>query len=71
MPLISSRPTGALYPAGGSPRRSLGSDVRVKIVVFYEHTAGTVLVLRVLHGRGDITAELLARSPGVAPPPRG
>ena len=65
----------AEFPAGGSPRRSLGSDVRVKIVypyvAFYEHTADTVTILRVLHGRRDITASVLARSRGVAPPPRG
>jgi plasmid stabilization system protein ParE len=65
----------AQFPAGGSPRRSLGSDVRVKIVypyvVFYHHTAGTVMVLRVLNGRRDITANLLGRSRGVAPPRRG
>jgi plasmid stabilization system protein ParE len=65
----------AQFPDGGSPRQDLGSDVRIKIVypcvVFYEHTAATVTVLRVLHGHRDITTDLLARSRGVAPPRRG
>ncbi len=65
----------AQFPAGGAPRRSLGSDVRVKIVypyvVFYEDVADTVTILRVLHGHRDITADLLGRSRGVAPPRRG
>jgi toxin ParE1/3/4 len=65
----------AQFPAGGSPRRSLGSDVRVKIVypyvVFYEDAADTVMILRILHGHRDITVDLLARSGGVAPPRRG
>jgi plasmid stabilization system protein ParE len=63
------------FPAGGSPRRSLGSEVRIKIVypyvAFYESAADSVTILRVLHGHRDITAKLLARSRGVAPPPRG
>jgi plasmid stabilization system protein ParE len=49
--------------------------VRAKIVypyvLFYEHSADTVIVLRILHGHRDITAEMLARSRGVAPPRRG
>jgi plasmid stabilization system protein ParE len=59
------------FPEGGPPRRSLGSDARIKIVypyvVIYDHRADTVTVLRVLHGYREITAELLARSRGVAP----
>ena len=59
------------FPAGGPPRRSLGRDARIKIVypyvVFYEYRADTVTILRVLHGHRDVTAELLARSRGVAP----
>src|SRR5690242_20561410 len=65
----------AQFPYAGSSRAELGSDVRIKIVfpyvVFYDHTADTVTILRILHGHRDITAELLARSRGVAPPPRG
>jgi toxin ParE1/3/4 len=65
----------AQFPAGGSPRRSLGPDVRVKIVypyvVFYENAADTVMILRILHGHRDITVDLLGRSRGVAPPRRG
>jgi plasmid stabilization system protein ParE len=59
------------FPGGGPPRRSLGSDARIKIVfpyvIIYDHRADTVTVLRVLHGHRDITVELLARSRGVAP----
>jgi plasmid stabilization system protein ParE len=58
----------AQFPAGGSPRRSLGSNVRVKIaypyVLFYEHSADTVTILRVLHGHRHITADLLGRGRG-------
>ena len=65
----------AQFPDGGSPRRSLGSDVRAKTVypyvAFYEHTADTVTILRVLHGHRDISGDLLARSRGVASPRRG
>ena len=65
----------AQFPYGGSQRRSLGPDVRIKIafpyVVFDEHIADTVTILRILHGRREITADLLARSRGVAPPRRG
>ena len=53
----------AQLPAGGSPRRSLGPNVRAKIVypyvLFYEHVADTVTVLRIPHGHRDITADLL------------
>jgi plasmid stabilization system protein ParE len=59
------------FPEGGSPRRSLGADARIKIVypfvVIYDHRADAVTVLRVMHGHRDITAKLLARSRGVAP----
>jgi plasmid stabilization system protein ParE len=52
----------------GGARRSLGSNVRAKIahpyVLFYEHNADTVTVLRVLHGHRHITADLLGSSRG-------
>jgi toxin ParE1/3/4 len=59
------------FPEGGPARPSLGPGTRIKIVypyvAFYEHRADTVTVLRILHGRRNITAEFLARSRGVAP----
>lgn len=65
----------AEFPAGGAPRPSLGSEARIKIVypyvVIYDHSADTATVLRVLHGHRNITADLLRRSRGVAPPRRG
>jgi plasmid stabilization system protein ParE len=56
----------AQYPDSGSPPPSLGKDIRIGIVfpyiVIYRHhaTDGTVTVLRVIHGRRDITAKLIS-----------
>jgi len=52
-------------PEAGSPRPALGQDVRIAIVfpyiLIYEYlSAGdTVTLLRILHGRRNITDELL------------
>jgi plasmid stabilization system protein ParE len=56
----------AQYPDSGSPRPGLGTDIRIGIVfpyiVIYRHRAtdGTVTVLRVIHGRRDITIKLIS-----------
>ena len=50
-------------PAGGPPRRSLGPKTRLAIVlpyvVIYDHEDDAVTVLRVLHGRRNITRDLI------------
>jgi toxin ParE1/3/4 len=56
-------------PASGSPRPEFGVDVRIVIVrpylVFYEFKAveDVVYVLRLLHGRRNVTAQLLRGNP--------
>lgn len=56
------------FPASGAPRPALGSNVRIGIVrpyiVIYRHAVGsdTATVLRIVHGRRDITRALLGRS---------
>jgi toxin ParE1/3/4 len=51
----------AEFPQSGSPRRSFGKDIRIGIVfpylVIYRHREAddTVTVLRVIHGRRNIT----------------
>jgi plasmid stabilization system protein ParE len=55
------------YPGLGSPRQHLGSETRVTSVysylIFYDGGPGseTAHVLRILHGRRNITPELIAR----------
>jgi plasmid stabilization system protein ParE len=55
----------ASHPASGSRKPALGPDTRVGIVspyvVIYDHSLGgdTVTVLRIVHGRRDITRLLL------------
>jgi toxin ParE1/3/4 len=63
---------GALYdrladhPASGPRRTALGSNIRIGIVspyiVIYRHSEGddTVTVLRIVHGRREITGKMLA-----------
>jgi plasmid stabilization system protein ParE len=55
----------AEFPLSGSPRLELGYKARVKFVhpyiVVYDCDADTATVLRVLHGRRDITIELISR----------
>ena len=50
-------------PAGGSPRPALGPDSRIAIVlpyiVIYDHKDDVVTVLRVLHGKRNITRDLI------------
>jgi toxin ParE1/3/4 len=53
------------YPAIGARRPALGQDVRIGIVspyvVIYDHNANadTVTVLRIVHGRRDISRQML------------
>ena len=55
----------AEHPDSGVPRPALGQNIRVGIVVpfivIYRHErdAGTVTVLRIIHGRRRITGSLL------------
>ena len=57
------------YPNSGSPRRSLGAHVRVCVVspyvVIYEHIEAddTVTIMRIVHGRREITREFLRGKP--------
>jgi plasmid stabilization system protein ParE len=52
-------------PASGPPRPGLGPSTRIAIVlpyiVIYDHVDDLVTVLRVLHGKRNITHDLLAR----------
>jgi toxin ParE1/3/4 len=51
------------FPASGPPRPVLGATTRIAIVlpylVIYEHEDDSVTVLRVLHGRRNITRDLI------------
>ena len=52
------------FPESGSPRPTLGANIRIALVlpyiVIYENTNdGSVAVLRVLHGKRDITRDLI------------
>lgn len=55
----------AEFPGGGAPRPALGEHARIvpvhPYVVIYEHVRGSdiVRVLRVVHGRRNITRRLL------------
>jgi len=51
------------FPASGPTRPALGPKTRIAIVlpyiVIYEHADDNVTVLRVLHGRRNITRDLI------------
>ena len=51
------------FPASGPPRPALGSKTRIAIVlpyiVIYDHEDEAVTVLRVLHGKRNITRQLV------------
>jgi len=55
------------FPDSGAPRPELGTDVRVVVVypylLLYEHQPrhADLTLLRVLHGKATITAEILMR----------
>ena len=55
----------AEFPGIGAPRPALGANVRIKIVgpyvIIYEHARGdsAAHVLRVVHGKRNITRKLL------------
>jgi toxin ParE1/3/4 len=55
----------AQFPDSGPSRPALGPIARVKFVypyvIIYDHDADAVTVLRVLHGRRDITVDLMTR----------
>jgi toxin ParE1/3/4 len=54
------------HPASGPRRPTLGSEIRIGVVVpyiiiyLYDDNADTATVLRIVHGRQDITRRLLA-----------
>jgi toxin ParE1/3/4 len=56
----------AEHPDSGAPRPALGKDVRIGIglpyIVIYRHSAidDIVTVLRIVHGRRNITAKLIS-----------
>jgi toxin ParE1/3/4 len=51
------------FPATGSPRPAFGRNTRVVLVdpyvIFYDYLDDIVTIVRVLHGRRDITPELV------------
>jgi plasmid stabilization system protein ParE len=51
------------FPGSAPPRPALGPRARVALVppfmVVYDHHDGTVTVLRILHGKRNITRDLL------------
>ena len=53
------------FPDSGAPRPTLGHDVRSALVppfvVIYGHSNNLVTVLRILHGKRNITRDLVAR----------
>ena len=55
----------AQFPGSGPPRPALGPNARIKIVypyiVVYDHEHDKAMILRVLHGRRDITIKLFKR----------
>ncbi len=57
------------FPGSGSPRPALGERVRIAsiqpFVVIYEHADDGVTILRVLHGKRDITQDLVKQRSGL------
>jgi toxin ParE1/3/4 len=55
----------ATFPDSGAPRPSLGNTVRLAVVhpyvVIYRRSRGGAEVMRILHGRRNITRRLLLR----------
>jgi plasmid stabilization system protein ParE len=55
----------AQFPDSGSSRPALGPLARIKLVhpyvIVYDRDVNVVTVLRVLHGRRDITVKLISR----------
>jgi toxin ParE1/3/4 len=53
------------FPGSGPRRLALGPDTRIAIippyVVIYDYADDTVTVMRVLHGKRNITAALITR----------
>lgn len=52
-----------MFPASGSPRRSLGRRTRIAVlapyVVIYDHIEDEVVIVRVVDGRHNITRRLV------------
>jgi toxin ParE1/3/4 len=55
------------FPDSGAPRPELGPDARVAVVypylLIYDHAPPNLILLRILHGKANLTAELLMRPP--------
>jgi len=55
----------AKFPDMGPTRSDLGAHIRVwsihPFVIIYRHIADTVEILRVLHGKRDITSQVMTR----------
>jgi plasmid stabilization system protein ParE len=53
------------FPDSGAPRPELGPDARVVVVypylLIYDHAAPNLTLLRILHGKANLTAEILMR----------
>lgn len=53
------------FPDSGAPRPELGADARVIVVypylLIYDHAAPNLTLLRILHGKANLTAEILMR----------
>jgi toxin ParE1/3/4 len=53
------------FPDSGSPRQALGPSTRIALVhpfvVIYDHVDDTVTILRILHGKRNITRDLMRR----------
>lgn len=53
------------FPGSGSPRPALGASIRIALVhpfvVIYDHDESIVTILRILHGKRNITRDLMGR----------
>ena len=55
------------FPGSGAPRPALGAETRIAIVypylLIYDYSiaSGTIILLRILHGRRNITCRLILR----------
>jgi plasmid stabilization system protein ParE len=53
------------FPGSGAPRPELGPDTRVVVVypylLIYDHSPPNLSLLRIIHGKANLTAEILMR----------
>ena len=53
------------FPESGAPRPELGPDARVVVIhpylLVYAHAAPNLTLLRILHGKANLAAEILMR----------